>query len=222
MGNSMTGSVQPSVGTTTPGVQACALLATRLGITVNAQVAPWHGLFGGDPTTGAQTTDDLPSDPRGTGNYTAALALAAGVPNFYHLMLGTNDARYTSNSAALFGSNLGTITSALAGTGAKVILSYDPAFDTSVGGFNTSGNLALLASYQAQIDSLVDNTNIFAGDKQAYSYFLANLGELYDGTHLSAAAGVPHLAAFWATAFAPILARYIAYTPPPPPSLPIG
>ena len=224
VGNSITGSIPPG-GSTTPGQQACTLLSTRLGMTVNFQLAPWHGLTPGVSGAGAQTTDDLPSDPRGTGNYAAATALAAGTPPLYHVMIGTNDARYTSNSAATFGANLGAICSSITGlvsTGAKVILSYDPAFDTSVGGYNTAGNLALLASYQAKYDALVDNATIFAGDKTAYGTFLANLSWLYDGTHPDNTNGVPTLASAWATALAPIICRYVAWSPPAPVAWPFA
>jgi lysophospholipase L1-like esterase len=212
LGNSITGSIPPG-GTTTPGQQACALLTTRLGATINAALAPWNGDLGG-----AQTTDDLPGDD--TGNFAAALALAAGSPPFYHVMLGSNDARYTLNSTTLFHSNLQTICTALVATGAKVILSYDPWFNAPSGGSATA--LGLLQGYEPFIDALVDGVTTFAGDKSIWATYMANPGWLYDGIHPDAANGVPALASAWAAAIAPILAPFLVWTPPVPTAWPFA
>lgn len=126
---------------------------------------------------------------------------SAGVTHV-HIMLGANDAAAANLvSAATFLSNLTSCVNDLTGAGYKVIISY-PTYIPAGANSNatTAASVALAQSYQAQIDSLVDQVNVLRGDTLAFNYFINSLSETQsDKTHPTAT-GAKALGLLWARA----------------------
>jgi lysophospholipase L1-like esterase len=100
-----------------------------------------------------------------------ARAFAAYGIKLISIQLGTNDSNSGNNmSATTFSTNLTSICTALVALGYKVMLDY-PTYPNDGRG-STFTNL--LESYFPKIDSLVNGTTIFAGDKVSYYTFKAN------------------------------------------------
>lgn len=139
------------------------------------------------------------------GAYSAAVAaFAAAECDTIHIMLGTNDAKDSvATSAAAHKSNLQTIIAGIVAgcpTVQRIVLSYSPGFPAGVYSSDFSATaLTRLASYQAQEDSLVGTGIVKAGDKLAYSWFIANPSELQDGLH-PGTTGVETLGTLWSWA----------------------
>lgn len=122
--------------------------------------------------------------------------VAAGV-QIVHIMLGTNDAN-TANidffgggstgaagAAGYYNTNLGQTVSGLMTAGYKVVVSYPPYIDYTnpgSGAWSAESDLFLQA-VQPYIDAMVDNVNVFQGDKTAYTYFQAHPSLLVLGPH---------------------------------------
>jgi hypothetical protein len=97
-------------------------------------------------------------------------------PIWVSVMLGVNDARTSppGNSPATYKSNMQSMVNDLVGAGYKVILHAPPMIRVPQGasnGADTEAGMANLQGYTAQLDSLVDNVTVFAGDRQATIYF---------------------------------------------------
>ena len=113
---------------------------------------------------------------------------SAGVTHVF-IRLGANDSRNMTApsgnvSAATYGSTIAGMVSDLVSSGYKVILSY-PLY-TVPGSYSNQFNensTNLQQQYQAQLDALIDNVNVLAGDKLGYEYFARNPGQQVDGVH---------------------------------------
>lgn len=166
-------------------------LAPRQVVAVN------HGV------NGAATNDWL----SGGDNLVAAKAefLAAGV-SYVHIMIGTNDSRDGfNNDATTYQANLESTINDLVDSGYKVVLSYPIYVHVeTVGSPWNAGSIARLESYQAVIDSLVDDVSVFLGDTAGWTYF-ENHPELFiDGVH-PLEQGSEYLGGLWAVAIEALL-----------------
>lgn len=149
---------------------------------------------------GASTADWL----SGSSNLNnAKTAFAAGSVTHVHIMLGANDAAAVNlRSAAAYKANLQNIITDLLGSGYKVILSY-PTYIPAGANSNatTAASVALAQAYQAEIDSLINNTTILRGDTNSFNAFMDNLVAWYqsDMTHPNVG-GAQSLGSMWSRA----------------------
>lgn len=170
---------------------------SQLGPDLAARFGPRSVTISNQAVTGTTTTDWISTGANLPGARTAMVS--AGVTHC-HIMLGTNDI-LSSNlaSAATYKSNLQNIIAYLSAASIKVIISY-PIFLDLTGSFGatsfTSTGLNLAVAYQAQIDSLVDNVTVFAGDKLGWQYFADNRSQFQDGVHPTAT-GAVELSRLW-------------------------
>jgi len=138
----------------------------------------------------------------GSGNLTSAKAVfASNGVTLVIVMIGTNDARLDiSRSAANYLTNMQSMVTSLTGSGYTVMLNYSPAITPNQSANWSEAALALIQSYQAQIDSLVNGTTVLAGDKLAFQYFGTQPSLLSDGVH-PVGTGMDDLGRFWAAAY---------------------
>lgn len=134
----------------------------------------------------------------------AKAAFASASVTHVLIMLGANDAS-AHRTAAQFKTDLQTIigpgTGSLITAGYKVILNY-PTYIPAGANSGATDQAATedLRSYLAQIDSLIDGTNVLRGDTLAYQYFMDHRSEVQtDDTHLLDAGNIS-LANMWARA----------------------
>lgn len=149
---------------------------------------------------GASTADWLSGS---TNLNNAKTAFAAGGVTHVHIMLGANDAAAgTLRSAAAYKTNLQNIITDLVGAGYKVILSY-PTYIPAGANSNatTAAGVALAQAYQAEIDSLINNTTILRGDTKSFNAYMDNLAAWYqaDMTHPNVT-GAQALGSMWSRA----------------------
>ena len=145
-----------------------------------------------NPVAGAGTrTSDWLS---GSANLIAAKSAfaTAGVRYVMVDLGGTNDSN-GNIAASVYRSNLSSTLSDLTSAGYICVVNYAPYVAPGAVPFNnssvtwTSAQVALVASYEAQQDSLVNGTTVLAGDKTAFAYFRANQSQLRDGVHFNGA-----------------------------------
>jgi lysophospholipase L1-like esterase len=133
----------------------------------------------------------------------AKVSFLSNEVNVISFMLGTNDAKTaTQVSPSTYRANVLSIINSLKASGfMKIILNYQPYIvpGSGTGSWDASSDVAL-QNYQTQLLSLVDNVNVFIGDKTAYTYFQANQSLLGDGVHPTQA-GANYLGQIWATAY---------------------
>jgi len=163
-------------------------------------------------------SNDWISGSTNLNNAKAAVVTAFGSPSpsnpvWINIMIGLNDARISppGNSPATYKSNMQSMVNDLVGAGYKVILHAPPMIRIPQGvsnGYDTEAGMANLQGYPAQLDSLVDNVNVFAGDRQATTYFATAWSEfvsddvgggIYTYVHPSATGGDTY-AALWSRA----------------------
>lgn len=162
-------------------------------------------------------SDDWISGSTNLDNAKSAAVSAFGSPSpsnpiWVSVMLGVNDVRLSppGNSPATYKSNIQDMVNDLVGAGYKVILHSPPMIRILQGasnGYDTEAGMAYLQQYPAQLDSLVDNVYVFAGDRQAINYFATAWGEFIQdstgGTYTYVhpnSAGEDTYAALWSRA----------------------
>lgn len=78
------------------------------------------------------------------------------------IQLGVNDSKTTvATSAAQYKTNLQSVINIIKQSGVKIVLMYPPYNNATTGGFAVPASQTSLVSYQAQIDSLIDNVQVF-------------------------------------------------------------
>jgi lysophospholipase L1-like esterase len=135
-------------------------------------------------------------------NYTAAVsAFAAAEVDTVHIMIGTYDAKVSGQTTDTnYLTYLTSQVNGWLGLGYKVVISYSPYNNIAVTSPTwDSTSLTALLTYEVKIDTLPNGTTKFAGDKTAYTFFLANTNELGDGTHPNQQ-GSDDLGRLWANA----------------------
>ena len=140
--------------------------------------------------------------PGGT-NYNAAIAAfgSSSVTPYVCIDLGANDAN-TNNAVptATYKANILATVNALTTAGYKVILNQPTYVSPATAGNNEATDV-LLAGYSAQLDSIVNGTTVFKGDRSAFNFFATHQSESGDGLHPNQT-GYYDLGNLWAEAFA--------------------
>ena len=163
-----------------PLSQCMADLATRYGFREATAVD--------QAISGTTTTDWLP-----TGGYlpAAVAAIKAAGGTLVSLTLGTNNVKLSiATTPAQYHADLTAITGYIASQGLATVVHY-PIFMDLTGSETLTAwgpaSLTLLQQYQGQIDTLVNGTTIFQGDRLGFQYFADNRNLLQDGVHPSVA-----------------------------------
>ncbi len=178
-----------TVVTTAPPVTCVADLSLG-GVTVSRNNQGVSGATSSDWIVGA-----------GSGYLSTALAafLVANV-RVVHIMLGTNDSKTSvATSAATYRANILNMCAAILNAGMIPVVSYPPYLNTASSSFDAAST-GRVAGYCLQIDSLVDNVHVYAGDTTNQEYFKRNPTALQgDGVHPTQT-GSDNLAGRWANA----------------------
>jgi lysophospholipase L1-like esterase len=138
---------------------------------------------------GTTSGDWIPTNP--LGYYTAAAASFTSAGNTWtSITLGMNDALTARGpiAASAYKANVAAICAAEVAAGRKVLLNQPTYGSPGATDFANNATPDLLVQYSAAIDQLVDNVNIFRGDRQSYLQVANNASAWLDfGIHPSPA-----------------------------------